>query len=269
MPGLDDFSERLKQLGEDEGAFNEEDLIKEILSDLTEVDGIKSLKDLKTLMGTLTQAQGKFKDMEKGHTQATQRLSQMEEALKGRGVADIDAFLSGGPAKKVDRKQQTQDWLRKNVNQEHIPFYEGLLDLTKPEPDMSSEMTMNLLGEFMEFVFFDQFNRDERYKGVDDDTKAKLSQRLRDEPKAMLDGIKNKKNPLHDFYSQHFATTNPEVMQKKIEEKAQEKLEAERSSHLERPDAGRAPARIETDTQKAQEERADQVKEQTGIDLRE
>lgn len=270
MAGLDSFSELLKQRAEeDDPVFNEEDLIGELIADIPGAEGIKSLKDLKAFLGISGQNQSKFKDMEKGHTQATQRLAQIEQALKGRGINDIDTFLGGGPAKPVDRKKKVQDFLRKNVEEKHVPFYEELLDLAAPEKDMSGMMGLMLSSLLAENLFLDQFGRDEKYKDLDDDTKGKLRKALRENPKAILDALDGGKNPLHGLYAQHFAETNPDVIQKKIEAKAQEKLEAEKGKHLETPGAGRAPARTETDTQKAQEERADHIKEQTGVDLRE
>lgn len=249
--GESDFSAALRaSLEEEEDPEEiEKKLVMSLLGDIEGGDQIQGLAGVKKFIGDLLQIQGKFKDMEKGHTQATQRLGDIEKKLFGIGIHDVDAWLGGGTQKKQGRKDKLNALMEKyQLDPKARPFWDDLSEIITGNDGVFDEMqtalmvSWALINKLADSHWQGQLRSDPNYKGLDDETMGKLMERFgKDRDGALRTFIEDGKNPLQRVYTQLFAELHPEVLQKKIEEKAEMKADEKGQQFVERPGEGGAP----------------------------
>lgn len=250
LDGVDDFSAALQGIqeklkGEEGDEETEAELIQTLVGDIEGGDKIKDLGGLKGLLTELVGMRGKFKDMEAGHTQATQKLSAAEKRFAELGTGSFDNFLAGGGGKAPSRKERLLGLMEKyKLDPKSHPFWNDLAEIVTSSDQgheknqQTSQATFALAAALARSVWKHQLRTNEKYKGVDDETVEKLMQDLSTDENALSVFMQDGKNPLENLYTQNFAKLHPEIIEKKIEEKSMGKSK-EGSGFVETPGAGR------------------------------
>jgi len=250
LSGTDDLTEetrqRLEEWAEEESTGSEGDLLADLIPEDSPLSGkINSLADLKALLPSLIEKDGKFKDMEKGFTQKAQRVAALEKRLQGMGIGDVEAFLKGEGSQPKDRKSRIKAVLRKyKADEKYDPFYEELLESAGSDEESRNTalMALSLATKIAHSHWLGDLKRDEKYKDLDDETAEALLKIVQEDGTSLSEFLKKRTNPLHKAYAVHFANKNPDLLNSMIDKKAKERKEEESSKFTEPSEVKIPPA---------------------------
>ena len=250
LSGSDDLTEemrqRLEEWAEEESMGSEEELLTNLIPEDSPLAGkVKSLEELKALLPSLAEKDGKFKDMEKGFTQKAQKLAALEKRLQGMGIGDVDAFLKGEGNQPKDRKSRIKAVLRKyQANEKYDPFYEELLESVGSDEESKNTalMALALATKIAHSHWLSDLKGDEKYKDLDDETMEALLKIVQEDGSALSEFLNKRTNPLRKAYAVHFANKNPDLLNTIIDKKAKERKEEESSKFTEPSEAKILPA---------------------------